>query len=70
MSIADRQPVNEAANQQAPAEEALALTQQAIGICDGADLPGDIAAHLDLAAHRLREFIGLKQGGPASMTAH
>jgi hypothetical protein len=34
-------------------ESALRLTRGAIDILDKSDAPADIAAHLDLAAHRL-----------------
>jgi hypothetical protein len=34
-------------------ERACGLVQQAMSLLDAAGAPGDIAAHLDLAAHRL-----------------
>lgn len=36
---------------------ALSLVEQAIALLDAAEYPADIAAHLDLACHRLRDAI-------------
>ncbi len=38
----------------APASEALELMERALVLLDGSEMPGDIAAHLDLAVERLR----------------
>lgn len=38
-------------------EEALRLTTEAIVVLDAAGAPGHIAAHLDLAAHRITKAI-------------
>lgn len=38
-------------------QEALRLTNEAIGVLDSVGAPGDIAAHLDLAAHRMERTI-------------
>jgi hypothetical protein len=47
---------------------ALSLVEQAIAILDAAEYPADIAAHLDLACHRLRDAISASrldaQGSP------
>ncbi len=38
-------------------DEAHALVTQAITILDAANAPADIAAHLDLAVHRMKPYL-------------
>lgn len=40
-------------------ELAHALVEQAIALLDKAEAPADIAAHLDMARHRMASVIGL-----------
>lgn len=40
------------------ANEALDLMEKALALIDAADGPDDAGAHLDLAIHRLRDWIG------------
>lgn len=59
MSVSGRDPATEN-NSHAPeegADEALQLMERALRIIDIAQGPEDAGAHLDLAIHRLREWI-------------
>lgn len=40
------------------AAEALDLMARALALLDASEVPADAGAHLDLAMHRLREWIG------------
>lgn len=42
------------------ADEALRLMQRALGLLDEAEGPDEVGAHLDLAMHRLQEWIERK----------
>jgi hypothetical protein len=39
--------------------EALALMEQALVVLDASQGPADVGAHLDLAIHRLKDWLGL-----------
>ena len=43
-------------------ETALRLTREAIAILDQIDAPADLAAHLDLAAHRINQSVEISKG--------
>lgn len=40
------------------AVEALGLMQKALSLIDANDAPPDAGAHLDIAIHRLRDWVG------------
>ena len=39
------------------AGEALALMERALGLLDATECPADVGAHLDLAIHRLKDWL-------------
>lgn len=39
------------------ANEALVLMERALGLLDRGEVPDDIGAHLDLAIHRLKDWL-------------
>ena len=43
-----------------PAVEALDLMARALGLLDATTAPSDAGAHLDIAIHRLRDWIAAK----------
>lgn len=45
--------------------EALTRMTTALQLLDSADAPADIAAHLDLAVHRLQEVMGVIEMAPS-----
>ena len=42
------------------AGKALALMEQALGVLDANGGPSDVGAHLDLAIHRLKDWVAAK----------
>lgn len=61
MSHPSRDPAaNESIPKTDPANEALDLLVEALELIDSIEGPGDVGAHLDLAIHRLRDWIALR----------
>lgn len=50
----------------APLGDALTSMTTALQLLDSADAPADIAAHLDLAVHRLQEVMGISEKIPGN----
>lgn len=48
--------------------EALANMTTALQLLDGSDAPAEIAAHLDLAVHRLKQAMGIAQAAPTKIS--
>lgn len=57
MACTGRDPAAMEGNSNHPAAEALALMQKALDLLDSTDAPPDAGACLDLAIHRLREWL-------------
>ena len=57
MTGRDRATGSDASNSNNIADEALSLMEQAIALLDAHGAPPDVGAHLDLAIHRLKNWI-------------
>jgi hypothetical protein len=55
---------------EAAGTRALSLVEEAIALLDEANYPGEIAAHLDLARHRLCDVLGVRSIDEEGLTTH
>ena len=60
MATTGREPAANEGSFGDPSTEALLLMEKAIAVLDVTDAPSEVGAHLDIAIHRLRNWIAAR----------